>query len=201
MKVIIAEEEKEKKQSYQLRFNVMCRDLGWLSAQDYVAPEEKDEYDIEQSIVFLALDNDGNAIGTSRIILPGKLSLPVSRYFELESEDEIIKKHGDINFAVEISRFIALQNNACKQHDITRMLCMAMLARLLRMNASHAFVSADFRFFRLLRVLGIYFDQVGREKWYMGSKTIPGIVNLTLLFSTIKRERPQLYEIVNQELS
>ena len=197
MKVIIAEEEKDIRKSYRLRFDTMCRDLGWLSAGDYAVPEERDEYDAEQSIPFLAVDATGTAVGTSRIILPGELPLPVERNFVCYSRERIEEIHGDLTCAVEISRFIVSPAAPSQHHEITLQLCMAMLGRLIRMGASHAYVSADHRFFRLLRMLGIRFEPVGEAKFYMGSKTIPGITNLSVLASTLERERPALFHMAS----
>jgi N-acyl-L-homoserine lactone synthetase len=199
VRVIDATGEKEIQQSYQLRFDTMCRDLGWLSSGDYAVPEEKDEYDEGQSIPFLALDITGTVIGTSRILLPGAIPLPVEQYFELHPREDIEKKHGKLSYAVEISRFIVSPAAASRHHEITLVLCMTMLGRLLRMGASHAYVSADHRFFRLLSILGISFDHIGEPKFYMGSKTIPGITNLAVLASTLKKERPKLYQMASRE--
>lgn len=197
--MIIAEKEHEKRLSYQLRFDTMCRELGWLSTGDYAVPEERDEYDDNQSIIFLALDDSGNAVGTSRIILSGEIPLPVEKHFDIYPLAEIAEVYGEIKFAVEISRFIVPQNAVVRNHEITSLLCMTMLGRLLRMGASHAFVSADYRFFRLLKILGIQFVQIGTPKFYMGSNTVPGIANLDMLYANIKRKKPLLYELVKQK--
>jgi N-acyl-L-homoserine lactone synthetase len=174
----------------------MCRDLGWLPPQDYAVPEERDEYDIKQSIIFLAMDYSDNVVGTSRIILPGDIPLPVEKYFKLYPKDEIELVHGKIEYAVEVSRFIVPQNPNFKRHNITQMLCVIMLNELLRIGASHAFVSADHRFFRLLNILGFEFTEIGEPEFYMGSKTIPAITNLNELSSKLAREKPALYELI-----
>lgn len=197
MKVILAGNEKEKQQSYQLRFDIMCQELGWLSTGDYAVPEEKDDYDEGQSMPFLALDESGIAVGTSRIILPGSILLPIERHFELYPRKHITTSHGELHYAVEISRFIVPGAAGSQNHEITLMLCMSILGTLMRMGASHAYVSADHRFFRLLRLLGIRFHQIGEPKFYMGSKTIPGITNLATLAATLRKERPMLYEMTN----
>jgi len=199
VRVIIAEEEKEMQQSYQLRFDTMCRDLGWLSSGDYAVPEEKDEYDAGQSIPFLAVDATGTAVGTSRIILAGAVQLPIERHFELYPREDIVNQHGELSCAVEISRFIVSPAAVSRHHEITLVLCMTMLGRLIRMGASHAYVSADHRFFRLLRMLGIRFEQIGAPKFYMGSKTVPGITNLAVLAARLEKERPMLFQMTNLE--
>jgi len=197
VKVIMAESEKEKQQSYQLRFDIMCQELGWLSTGDYAVPEEKDEYDEGQSIPFLAVDEVGNAVGTSRILLPGSILLPIEKYFDLHPRRQITASHGELDYAVEISRFIVPEAAGSQNHEITILLCMKILGSLIRMGASHAYVSADHRFFRLLRLLGIRFHQIGEAKFYMGSKTVPGITNLKTLASTLRKERPGLYQMTN----
>lgn len=193
----MAENEREKQQSYQLRFDIMCQELGWLSTGDYAVPEEKDEYDEGQSVSFLALDESADAVGTSRIILPGSIALPIEKYFELYPRNHVRAWHGDLHYAVEISRFIVPGAAGLQNHEITLMLCMTILGYLMRIGASHAYVAADHRFFRLLRLLGIRFDQIGDPKFYMGSKTIPGITNLEILSATLRKERPMLYEMTN----
>lgn len=193
----MAENEKEKKQSYQLRFDIMCRELGWLAAGDYAVPEEKDEYDGGQSMPFLAVDESGAAVGTSSILLPGRIALPIEKYFEIYHRNYVTAWHGELHYAVEISRFIVPEAAGSQNHEITLMLCMSILGCLIRMGASHAYVSADHRFFRLLRLPGIRFDQIGEPKFYMGSKTIPGITNLEILAATLRKERPMLYEMTN----
>ena len=194
LRVLIAETEEEKRLSYRLRFDTMCEDLGWLPAQNYATPEESDEYDIVQSMIFLVIDDFSNAIGTSRLILPGEIPFPIEKHFILHPMEQIENTYGKIKYAMEVSRFIIPQNPAIKNHEITKMLCMEMLSMLLKMGATHAFISADYRFFRLLNILGFDFAQIGEPKIYMGSKTIPGITNLKNLASRLEREKPQLYE-------
>ena len=196
LRVIIAETEEEKRLSYRLRFDIMCQELGWIPAQNYAIPEELDEYDITQSMIFLAIDDFSNAIGTSRLILPGEIPFPIEKHFVLHPMEQIENTYGEITYAMEVSRFIIPQNPAIKNHEITKMLCMEMLSTLLKMGATHAFISADYRFFRLLNILGFDFAQIGEPKIYMGSKTIPGITNLKNLALRLEREKPHLYELL-----
>ena len=81
--VIPALKAEEKRIAYQLRYKMMCQDLKWLPDEGYVNKEEQDEYDKNQSLIFLALDEYGNCIGTSRLILQGDIALPVELNFDL----------------------------------------------------------------------------------------------------------------------
>ncbi len=191
---MVAESEEEKRLSYRLRFETMCRDLGWIPARDYAEPEEKDEYDERQSIIFLAVDDTGQAVGTARIIMPGDIPLPIERHFDLQPRERVEALHGSIVCGGEISRFIVPDGNRYHKHEITYKLGIALIRALIQAGASHAYISADYRFFRLLAMLGASFTPIGEPKVYMGSKTVPAITRLSALAARLKSERPVLHE-------
>jgi N-acyl-L-homoserine lactone synthetase len=174
----------------------MCRDLGWLPVQDYAVPEEKDEYDAVQSIIFLGFDDDGAPAGTTRIIMPGAIPLPIERHFKLYPKELVESLYGKIVLGAEVSRFVVPHHHKYKKHEITRTLCMALLGKLLMMGASHAYISADHRFFRLLSMMGFSFVPIGEPKVYMGSKTIPAITNLIALEARLQSEKPELHAML-----
>ena len=61
---------------YRLRFQVYCLECGFIKAQDYPDGIEMDEYD-PQSVHFAAFDQNGEVVGTMRLILPGPCPLPI----------------------------------------------------------------------------------------------------------------------------
>lgn len=174
----------------------MCRDLGWLPQQDYAEPEEKDEYDAKQSIIFLARDDAGHAVGTTRLIMPGDIPLPIEKHFDLQPREQIEAVHGRIVMGAEVSRFIVPNNTQFKRHEITQLLCLKLLWTLIAACASHAYISADFRFFRLLGLMGFTFTPIGQPKVYMGSKTIPAITNISALETKLRNEKPELHSLL-----
>jgi len=190
MRVIIARSEQEKRLSCRLRFDTMCRDLGWISTQNYATPEERDEYDDGQSTAFLALDDSGDAIGTVRLILPGEIPLPIDRHFELYPREMIEALHGEMKYCVEVSRFIVPKNHAFKNHEITNMLYEAILKECMTIGVSHLLASVDYRFFRLQRILGFRFDEIGEPKFYMGSKTVPALVSRKTMACILASKKP-----------
>lgn len=196
LSVLMARSQEEKRTTYRMRFEVMCKELGWLSPQDFAEPEERDEYDDRQALSFLALDNDGQPAGTARLLLPGPIPLPIERHFELVGRASIEDAHGRLAYAAEVSRFIVPPHPRYRRHEITHALCMALLGTLLGMGASHAYISADHRFFRLLVMLGFPFAAIGASREYLGSPTVPGIVNLPDLAERLRREKPALYELL-----
>ena len=202
MKVIVAKTEEEKRLSYWLRFETMCRELGWLNAEDYSAGEEKDEYDNGQSMIFLALDDSGKAIGTTRLILRGELPFPVKKYFSLYEEELIEALHGKMENCVEASRFVVPRNSLYRRHEITQLLYTTMIKKCALMGATHMFMSADHRFFRLLKILGLQLHEIGEPKFYMGSKTTPGILSIAHYYdkqtieSLVPEEAPSEHAIM-----
>lgn len=194
MRIVIAEEETKKRLTYRLRFEVMCLELGWLSGDEYHGGIEHDEYDSGQSLPFLAIDQFGQSVGTSRLILPGEHPFPVETHFNIHSPERMEKEHGELNYCVEVSRFVVPDNPALKNHEITMMLCRAMIKKSLEMGVSHMLMSTDYRFFRLLKILGFQLEEIGEPKDYMGSKTIPGILPLRNLLPKLKDNKPFLYK-------
>jgi N-acyl-L-homoserine lactone synthetase len=192
VRIIIAKTPEEKNLSYQLRYKVYCEDLGWLPVEDATRGEQ-DEFDVSRSIIFLALGHSGEAIGTSRLILPGNSPLPIEEHFELHQKEEIERLYGKIRYGVEVSRFIVLKNTSVKEHHITLMLCKAMIRMCIASGVSHMFLSADHRFFRLLRMLGFCLYEMGKPRFFMGSKAVPGVLPLSAL-SEIRNKKPALYE-------
>jgi N-acyl-L-homoserine lactone synthetase len=177
----------------------MCSELGWITVDDHAPHEERDEYDSVQAVPFLAFGEDGEALGTARLIMPGPIPFPIERHFDLMHRSEIEAVHGLIGLSAEISRFIVPHHPRFKQHEITMTLCMALLGTLLGQDASHAFISADQRFFRLLKMLGFPFGMIGEPKVYLGSPTVPAIINLATLAERLRSSRPELYELMLRE--
>ena len=198
MRVIVATTPEEKNLSYQLRYKVYCQELDWLPAAGKASPAEHDEFDVSRSIIFLALGHSGEAVGTSRLILPGTSPLPIEEHFELHSNEDREHLHGKVLYGVEVSRFIVLKKTSIKEHQITLMLCKAMIKMCVASEVSHMFLSADQRFFRLLRMLGFNLHEIGRPRFFMGSKTVPGVLPLAKI-SEIRSNKPALYEYLFAE--
>jgi N-acyl-L-homoserine lactone synthetase len=199
VKILLAREAEEKSLAYRLRFNVMCRDLGWLPSQDYPFGEEQDEYDAEQSMAFLALDCIGNCVGTSRLIMPGKIPLPIENHFDLLRKELLEAIYGKMDRCVEVSRFAVPDHPFLKNHEITLKLCRAMIMTSIKMGVSHMLMSIDHRFFRLLKMLGFTLSEIGEPKFYMGSRTIPGILPLINILPDLRKNKLSLYEYLTAE--
>jgi N-acyl-L-homoserine lactone synthetase len=192
-KAIVARTEEEKNVSYQMRYKMMCQELKWLPMREYPFWIERDEYDSMQSIAFLAKDKNDNVIGTSRLILKGDILLPIERHFELYPAQKLKDILGDGSSYAEASRFIVPKHHIYKNHEITLTLISRMIQMCVERSIGSMLMSADYRFYRLLRILGLPLCQIGEPKVYLGSETIPGVLPLARLESETKYRKPKLY--------
>lgn len=85
---------------YHLRFKVYCHERRFFNAEDYPAEIESDEYD-EQSVHFAAIEkDDGEIVGTIRMILQGRHPLPIEKhcpYIKVNDDMHMGKKFGEIS--------------------------------------------------------------------------------------------------------
>lgn len=97
---------------YALRFDVYCRECGFIRAEDYPDGRERDEYDA-QSIHFAAFNGDGDAVGTMRLIMPGEHPLPILEHC---TQLDVPRERLEVPEAVEISRLV-ISKRLRRRHD------------------------------------------------------------------------------------
>lgn len=99
---------------YRLRYQVYAHECGFIRPEDYPNGMESDEYD-PQSVHFAAINEDGDIIGTMRIILSGKYPLPIQKYCP-QIKIDVNALPGTLQFA-EISRLIISKRLRRRQND------------------------------------------------------------------------------------
>lgn len=91
---------------HNLRYEVYCRERGFLPQEDYQERCEQDIYD-GYSIHFAALHDQDKVAGTLRLILPSPAGFPMFQHCRLHDDCTILPRHGSFapwsNYA-EISR-------------------------------------------------------------------------------------------------
>lgn len=98
---------------YQLRYQVYAIECGFINANDYPDNIEKDYYD-PQSTHFAAIDEEGEVIGTLRLILPGPHKLPIEHHCpQINVDQETIPS---LHFA-EISRLVITRHMRRRRND------------------------------------------------------------------------------------
>ena len=99
-------------QIFRLRFQVYCHECGFIKKEDYPDGIETDAWDA-QSVHFAALSARGDLMGTLRMILPGKLPLPI----QTRCPDVFKKIDVSQNDYTEISRLVISKNVRRRQGD------------------------------------------------------------------------------------
>jgi N-acyl-L-homoserine lactone synthetase len=93
------EDENERKAIYRLRYQVYVQEWGFERPENHREGMEKDEFD-ESSVHFAVKDEEGNIVGTVRLILNSPKGFPIEKYCHINIDK---KRYGQAKFA-EISR-------------------------------------------------------------------------------------------------
>lgn len=160
----------EIEETFALRYQIFCLEKEWLAAGEFPDKRESDELD-KHAAHFIAL-NSTEPVGTSRLIKNSELGLPIERLVDIKTLNL------NPNRMVEVSRLAAVKserdNHLLVFFGLTRL--MWRYANKQRMETWAAV--ADIPLFRLLKRIEMPFIFIGKPVWYLGSKSIPVIVDL-----------------------
>ena len=112
-------------ESYRLRYQIYCAEKGFLSSDKYPGQMEIDQYD-ESSMHIAAINEDGEVLGTARMVKSSAHGFPFERYCKLFDKVDIIpglklKHPQDLlksERVVEISRFAIKKPSRQQQSEI-----------------------------------------------------------------------------------
>ncbi len=206
---------------YRLRFQVYCRECGFIKAEDYPEGLESDNYD-KQSMHFIALDKEENIVGTMRMILPGELPLPL----ETHCPDLNIDKNSIPSSQVaEVSRLVISKGLRRRQDDgtyygpraedekgtdasghefIRRAKPMAFgLYRELykeskKLGITHWYALMEKSLWLLLRIHGLIFEPIGKECDVFGPVK-PYLGKLYDIEKTVAKRFPKFFSYFIQD--
>lgn len=148
-----------------LRYQVYCEEKAWIDSSSCDGCLDRDDHD-EQAVHFLALEN-GVPIGTSRLLLGERQTLPATRYLDLGA------------FGIDPSRIVEVSRLATRRSerssDLRVFLCLCRLMWQWSMDHSmEAWLAiADVPLFRLLDRLKMPTLRVGEHVEYLGSVCVP----------------------------
>ncbi|HBC88785.1 MAG TPA: hypothetical protein DCZ94_17725 [Lentisphaeria bacterium] len=186
-----AQDAGELAQAHRIRYQVYCEEKKWLEKADYPSCEEKDGYD-PHSVVFLAFDPDGNAVGTARLIIKDdSISLPIGLNFKI----------GRRNFdrCCEISR-MAVPRKLRRGNvaiGLIRMLTRYILDH--RDELKHLYISVEERFLLALNLLGLEFVPAGPAAFCCGDVLVPTRLIISELESSLMRNNRSFYNWIMED--
>jgi N-acyl amino acid synthase of PEP-CTERM/exosortase system len=209
-------------QVFRLRYQVYCLECNFLKPEDYPDGIEMDEYD-DQSVHFAAMNEDGQVIGTMRLILQGKHIFPVEHH----CPGIVIDKTGlpQVSYA-EISRLVISKKLRRRKNDelyyepqiedvkVTTAENIQFLRRAKpmafglyreayqeskRIGITHWYSLMEKSLWLLLRIHGFVFEPIGEEVDVYGPVR-PYIGKITQIEAEVQKKFPKFFEYFMKNL-
>lgn len=156
----------------------------------FIKENEEDPYvDSSRYFIVQTVDTE-DVVGVTRLIFKSLKELPTIRYFDIF--DEQIEKLSllDASKYAEISAFTKMP-----KHDVGLGLIRTVLNYSLENDLSHWVCCIDERVYRYLhRIFKFPFEVIGEPKVYLGSRSIPCVLDLSDCLVTLKEKRRPLYD-------
>ena len=155
--------ERELEQAYRLRYEVFCRELGWVSAKD--DGREIDAYD-NHSIFLGVFTAEEELIGFVRLIYSDMPMMIEREFLELVSPLHRIRKEKD---TVEVTR-LAIRQSMRKQSK--RKAAMALYKGIylwsIMNGVRYLYLVVERKKFRLFKIIGFPCQRIGPIKVLQG---------------------------------
>lgn len=155
----------------------------------FFKPGEEDPYETS-SVYFSASDVEiDKVVGVSRLIATPIMEFPTVKNFKLFDIQLRKIQQLDASKIVEMSAFTKLP-----QHDVGLGLLRACSQYSFATGITHWICCLDERVYNYLkRVFRFPFEVIGEPKVYLGSNTIPCLLDLKQCAENLQQARPQLY--------
>ncbi len=153
----------------RIRYEVYCQEKGFLNPCDYPDGLEQDEYD-SRSVHFVAVETDDGQekiLGTLRLIKPSSLGFPAARHFSLS------RPISNPENTLELSRLIVVKEARRLSVHILMGLSKEVYLYSREQGVSDLYAILEEPLLKLLRRLGLPFNEVGETQWYLNSSNTP----------------------------
>ncbi|EXJ22970.1 hypothetical protein ADIAL_1593 [Alkalibacterium sp. AK22] len=156
---------------------------------------EDDPYVDHSKYFIVQTEPEKKVVGVTRLIFMPMDELPSIRHFKI-FDDEKLKLAGlEADKYAEISAFTKMP-----QHDVGLGLIRTVLNYSIKNNLTHWVCCIDERVYRYLhRIFKFPFEVIGEPNVYLGSKTIPCLLDLKECLETLKVKRKKLYDYLTEE--
>ncbi len=180
----------------QLREEAIQLHRDRYSEVGFLLEDEVDPYE-EKSLYFVAQDDEVDKIvGVTRLIFKPLLELPTLENFKIYDLEIRKLQKLEKNSYAEFSAFTKMP-----QHEVGMDLIRTVFQYSLQNRITHWVCCIDERVYRYLdRVFGPVFKVIGEPKVYLGSVSIPCVIDINAGVLVFKHTKPKLYDfIVNYE--
>ncbi|WP_019414426.1 hypothetical protein [Paenisporosarcina sp. TG20] len=158
----------------------------------FLLEDEQDPYESD-SLYFVAKDQEKNEIvGVTRLIFKPLLELATLEHFTIYDLDIKKLQKLDKNSYAEVSAFTKMP-----QHEVGMDIIRTVFQYSLHHGITHWICCIDERVYKYLnRVFGPAFKIIGEPQVYLGSVTIPCILDIPAGTPIFKSTKPKLYEFL-----
>jgi hypothetical protein len=146
----------------------------------------------EPNSVYFAAQTEGSeeAVGVTRLIFNRLEDLPTINHFRIYDIEKARIDQLDRRSYAELSAFTKMP-----QHEVGLGLIKAVFHYSENNGITHWICCVDERVYNYMnRVFKFPFRVIGESKVYLGSTTIPCVLNLQDILSTIKQQKKALYD-------
>lgn len=194
--VKVASTDEEKKALFVLRTRVYSK-WGYIESDK---EKDIDEYDQDAKSIHFVAKFEGEVIGTIRLIFAEKGTLPIEKEFDLVQHFTKIGKV-DRKEIVEVSRMVSGNHLNKKFNDNRVMIAL--------MKAIHDYAYAHNKLFWLAAIdndiydrfnkLGIIWNEIGKERYYLGSTSVPAEIYLPEAMEKLRNNNFGMWRLIAEE--
>lgn len=160
----------------------------------FFGKDDKDPYETNSNYFVAESITEKKIVGVTRLIFEKLEELPTMKYFSLYDLEKAKLMQMDRNRYAEISAFTKLP-----QHDVGMGLIRTVLQYSQHTGITHWICCIDERVYNYMhRMFKFPFKVVGAPKLYLGSTSIPCLLNLTECLNTLEVYRPTLYNYLSE---
>lgn len=158
-------------------------EVGYFNKNEGDPYEKNSEYFVAQT------DKINQVVGVTRLILDTPQNLPTIKYFNIYDIELARLKLIDPTRIAEISAFTKMQ-----AHDVGMGLIKSVIAYSYEHGLTHWVCCIDERVYNyMMRMFKFPFKIIGEPRVYLGSTSIPCLLDIGQCLSTLKELRPALY--------
>lgn len=187
---------------YRLRYRVYGLEKHFIDPQVYPNGKESDNYD-QHSIHYVAVKKiarcEDKILGVLRLVMGSKLllvcnqgenlTLPIAAHFELHQPV-------DIGISAELSRLIvAPEERQLTTQILGGLICEAYRGAL-EYKVNNLYAVLEVPLLKMLRRIGLPFEDAGKENWYYNSLNIPELLQVDKALKVLPSRNPTLYRMV-----
>lgn len=187
------------------RYQEAYSQYGWVWDFESDIRQQDEKYD-PHSVVFGAFDYEAKILGSLKIILPRPIGkLPIERDFGISCEDVLRATSNPRRnlLCVEIARFAVHRLLAMLKergpHLIAFSLIKESILESARIGVDAWFASIDVQVWRWLYRAGLRFEKFQEPRMYLGSPTVPVILQTDKAKGDLKTLNPPLWDFIYKE--